>query len=177
MIPTIRDPFSSIAPVQHRENVHTHPCGIGQAPSVLESAANSRLTAKEGTPICTWIQTAAKTIKTFFVHGFADAQMLVKAIIAKVTSEQTADQRIQEVSSWVNVIRALPPNTIAHNAFQQQFFRSDTLRLFYNFEGHINQGRCLLPRTLTLEIQEDMLRECHQVIFFQKLLSGRVFYS
>ncbi len=170
MIPTIRDPSSSIPLVHHHEHVHTPPCGIGQAPSVLESV-DPRLTAQEGTPFCKWIQTAAKKVKTFFEHRFADFRMLVKAFNARGVSDETVVQRMRDVDLLVNVIGTahLCAGSINGdlNLIKQQFLRlsPDTRQLFYNLEEYTDKGGT----------PEEMLRECRQVLYFQKIFSGRVF--
>jgi hypothetical protein len=168
MIPPIHNHSSSPVPHlnQHQRRICSH--GIGEHPSALSPRANAR-----ASNTC-WESfiSIPKKIGNFFAHRFADIRMFISGFRNSGGTSSVVNQRFNEVNQLIQAINTCGADrTLVRDQFQR--LSSGTRDLFYYLDGkYVNQF--VSDPSRTDEIKAEMLRECNQVIFIQKLFSGRM---
>lgn len=169
MIPPIHNHSSSPVPRLNQQQCRICSHGISEQPSEL----SSRVNARAANSCWETFVSIPKKIGNFFAHRFADIRMFFSGFQNKGVSSQVVDQRFNEVNLLIQTINTCGADrTLVRDQFQR--LSNGTRDLFYYFDGkYVNQF--VSDPSRTEEIKAEMLRECNQVIFIQKLFSGRMF--
>ncbi len=142
------------------------------ASQISASSLNGRLVVNAGNDCFDCITSIPKMIGRFFTHRYADFRMFFRSYssMGSGTSSRDIDRRINEVTQFVTVIETCGNN---RNAVRERFQRlSPQVRdlFFYVDQNYIDEF--VRDPSMAQEIAQEMIRECDQVISFQRQLTA-----
>lgn len=134
------------------------------------STLNGRLVVNAGNDCFDYLTSLPKTIGKFFTDLYADCHMFFRAYssMGGGTSSRTIDRRINEITQFMTAIETCGTQG---NAVRDRFQRlSPQVRdlFFYVDLNYINE----FVRNPSQEAADEMIRECDQIIIFQRQLTA-----